>query len=149
MKNHYTYTATSILGLLLALPNLAAAEDYYQKTRGYRVEPESDPPSYVRNLSKTQFEAFRDIEWLDVGLDFRNRYEYRENDLRPYTKIEANGVPSKTFSIHYALLSNFKIHAAMAVITKPQLVRSTKLKLFRVMVSFILRMPWVVTGLLA
>lgn len=95
MKNHYAYTATSILGLLLALPNLATAEDYYQKTRGYRVEPESDPPSYVRNLSKTQFEEFRDIEWLDVGLDFRNRYEYRENDFRPYTKIEANGVPNK------------------------------------------------------
>jgi hypothetical protein len=44
MKNHYTNTATSIIGLLLALPNLATAEDYYQKTRGYRVEPESDPP---------------------------------------------------------------------------------------------------------
>ncbi|MGR8952310.1 MAG: alginate export family protein, partial [Gammaproteobacteria bacterium] len=40
------------------------------------------PPKYVRNLSRTQFEQFRDIDWLDVGLDFRTRYEYRENDLR-------------------------------------------------------------------
>jgi hypothetical protein len=56
--------------------------NYYQKTRGYRVEPESDPPRYVRNLSKTQFEQFKDIDWLDVGLDFRTRYEYRENDYR-------------------------------------------------------------------
>ncbi|MFI3137305.1 MAG: alginate export family protein [Methylococcaceae bacterium] len=48
-----------------------------------RVEPETDPPAYVRNLSKTQFKQFRDIEWLDVGLDFRLRYEYRENDYRP------------------------------------------------------------------
>lgn len=46
------------------------------------VEPEPDPPAYVRNLSKTQFEQFRDVEWLDVGLDFRTRYEYRENDYR-------------------------------------------------------------------
>jgi len=37
----------------------------------------------VRNLSKTQFEQFRDVEWLDVGLDVRTRYEYRENDYRP------------------------------------------------------------------
>lgn len=68
---------------LLSLSNLTSAENYYQKTKGYRVEPEPDPPSYVRNLSKTQFEQFRDVEWLDVGLDIRTRYEYRENDYRP------------------------------------------------------------------
>lgn len=56
--------------------------NYYQKTRGYRVEPESDPPRYVRNLSQTQFDQFKDVDWLDVGLDFRMRYEYRENDYR-------------------------------------------------------------------
>lgn len=74
-----------LLALLLALPGLAPAEDYYRKTKGYRVEPEPDPQSYVRELSKTQFKQFRDIDWLDVGLDFRTRYEYRENDYRPST----------------------------------------------------------------
>jgi hypothetical protein len=73
----------STLGLLLAWPGLANAEDYYRKTLGYRVEPESDPPSYVRNLSRTQFEQFRDVDWLDVGLEHRTRFEYRENDYRP------------------------------------------------------------------
>ena len=58
------------------------APNYYVKTRGYRVEPEPDVPSYVRNLSKTQFEQYKDVTWLDVGLDFRARYEYRENDYR-------------------------------------------------------------------
>ncbi len=77
-----TKSAFSALGLLLALPGLANAEDYYRKTKGYRVEPDPDPPAYVRNLSRTQFEQFRDVDWLDVGLDFRTRYEYRENDLR-------------------------------------------------------------------
>lgn len=76
-------SATTALGVLLAGSGLALAEDYYVKTKGYRVEPETDPPRYVRNLSKTQFEQFRDVEWLDVGLDFRTRYEYRENDYRP------------------------------------------------------------------
>ncbi|WP_411728117.1 alginate export family protein [Methyloglobulus sp.] len=75
--------AASAFSLLLAWPGLANAEDYYRKTLGYRVEPETDPPSYVRNLSRTQFEQFRDVEWLDVGLEHRTRYEYRENDLRP------------------------------------------------------------------
>ncbi|MEQ1560312.1 MAG: alginate export family protein [Methyloglobulus sp.] len=75
--------AANALGLLLAWPGLAIAEDYYRKTLGYRVEPESDPPSYVRNLSKTQFERFRDVDWLDVGLEHRTRFEYRENDYRP------------------------------------------------------------------
>ena len=74
--------STHLVAAFWLLPQLVQAEDYYQKTKGYRVEPEPDPPSYVRNLSKTQFEQFRDIEWLDVGLDFRSRYEYRENDLR-------------------------------------------------------------------
>ncbi len=84
MKRSFIHTksALSALGLLLALPGLANAEDYYRATKGYRVEPYSDPPAYVRNLSRTQFEQFRDVEWLDVGLDFRTRYEYRENDLR-------------------------------------------------------------------
>ncbi len=84
MKPRISNTATGILGLLLTIPQLAVAEDYYRKTKGYRVEPETDPPAYVRNLSKTQFEQFRDVEWLDVGLDFRTRYEYRENDYRPW-----------------------------------------------------------------
>jgi hypothetical protein len=79
-----------ILVLLLAANGAVQAEDYYVKTKGYRVEPEPDPPSYVRNLSKTQFKDFRDVTWLDVGLDFRTRYEYRENDYR-VTVPQANG----------------------------------------------------------
>ncbi len=81
-----------LLGLLLTLPDLAGAEDYYVKSKGYRVEPLPDPPAYVRNLSRTQFEQFRDVDWLDVGLDFRTRYEYRENDLRPWTDT-SSGAP--------------------------------------------------------
>jgi hypothetical protein len=65
------------------------ATNYYTKTRGYRVEPEPEPPRYVRNLSQTQFDQFKDVTWLDVGLDFRTRYEYREND---YRKIDTGSV---------------------------------------------------------
>lgn len=90
------YLRNALLGTgvagLLAAPGLAGAEDYYVKTRGYRVEPEPDPPSYVRKLSETPFEQFRDIDWLDVGLDHRMRFEYRENDYRVYNKTVAGGL---------------------------------------------------------
>jgi hypothetical protein len=82
----------TLISLLITSPILANAEDFFVKTRGYRVEPEPDPPSYVRNLSKTQFEQFRDIEWLDVGLDHRMRFEYRENDYRIYNQETPVGV---------------------------------------------------------
>lgn len=82
MKHGLKPNKRKLVAILTLLPQLAFAEDYYQKTKGYRVEPDTDPPAYVRNLSKTQFEQFRDVEWLDVGLDLRTRYEYRENDLR-------------------------------------------------------------------
>lgn len=97
MKRHFfTFNSkTRLASALLILPQLAVAEDYYRKTKGYRVEPETDPPAYVRNLSKTQFEQFRDVEWLDVGLDFRTRYEYRENDLRRRTNPSTGATLNK------------------------------------------------------
>jgi hypothetical protein len=73
----------------------AASVSYYQKSRGYRAEPEPDPPTYVRSLSRT-YEQFKDIDWLDVGLDFRTRYENRENDYRPWLDTrnpDATGAP--------------------------------------------------------
>ncbi|MBM4207773.1 MAG: alginate export family protein [Gammaproteobacteria bacterium] len=80
--NHKSFLI-GLTGLLMVLPGLTNAEDYYRKTLGYRVEPlPSDPPQYARTLNRTQLEQFRDVDWLDVGLDFRTRYEYRENDYR-------------------------------------------------------------------
>jgi hypothetical protein len=55
---------------------------YFKPSSSYSTQPESDPPRYVRNLSKTGIEAFKHITWLDVGLDHRARYEFRSNDIR-------------------------------------------------------------------
>ncbi|SCY19893.1 Alginate export [Nitrosospira sp. Nsp13] len=55
---------------------------YFQPSSSYSTQPESDPPRYVKTLSKTGIEAFKDITWLDVGLDHRTRYEFRSNDIR-------------------------------------------------------------------
>lgn len=55
---------------------------YFKPASSYSTQPESDPPRYVRNLSQTGIDAFKDITWLDVGLDHRTRYEFRSDDIR-------------------------------------------------------------------
>ena len=64
-------------------------EGYYVKTRGYRLEPEPDIPPYVRNLAKT-YKQFEGVDWLNIGLDSRVRFEYRQNDYRPWTDTTFN-----------------------------------------------------------
>ena len=59
-------------------------KSYYVPTRGYRLEPQPDIPPYVRNLGKT-YDQFKGIDWLNVGLDSRARFEFRQNDYRPWT----------------------------------------------------------------
>lgn len=55
---------------------------YYREPGTYGTKRETVPPGYVRTLNKTGIAAFSDINWLDVGLDHRMRYEYREDDFR-------------------------------------------------------------------
>ena len=55
---------------------------YFQPSSSYATQPETEPPRYVRNLSKTGIDAYKDITWLDVGLEHRTRYEMRSNDVR-------------------------------------------------------------------
>ncbi|MBM3577748.1 MAG: hypothetical protein FJX40_08795 [Alphaproteobacteria bacterium] len=64
-------------------------KSYYVPTRGYRLEPQPDIPPYVRNLGKT-YKEFEGIDWLNVGLDSRVRFEYRKDDYRPWTDMTVN-----------------------------------------------------------
>ena len=59
---------------------------YYRPANSYATNPDSDPPRYVRRLSQTGIEAFKDIHWLDIGFEFRTRYEMRHDDFR---RVEA------------------------------------------------------------
>ncbi|MFL9845920.1 alginate export family protein [Flavobacterium rhizosphaerae] len=53
---------------------------YYVEAGSYGTKRETDPPSYVRNLG---ISGLADgINWLDAGLDYRVRSEYRNNDIR-------------------------------------------------------------------
>ncbi len=55
---------------------------HYREARSYGTKRDTDPPRYVRRLSDTGIERLEQYDWLDVGLDFRFRYEYRDDDAR-------------------------------------------------------------------
>jgi hypothetical protein len=77
-------TASFRLALLLLIAlagGAAGAEGYFQPARSYGTQPDTDPPKYAKPLS-TVDAAWSELDWLDAGLDFRWRYEYRDDDLR-------------------------------------------------------------------
>ena len=55
---------------------------YYVEAGTYGTKRETDPPSYVRNMSTMGVKENKDLKWLEVGLDYRLRGEYRKNDIR-------------------------------------------------------------------
>lgn len=59
-----------------------AKRSFNVESRSTGTRRESEPPRYVRNLEKTDWFRGDGLDWLDVGLDYRLRYEYRDDDLR-------------------------------------------------------------------
>lgn len=55
---------------------------YYIESTAYSANPESDPPSYVKQLDQTGIKDFENIDWIDAGLNVRARFEHRNNDFR-------------------------------------------------------------------
>lgn len=62
-----------------------AANGFYVDRRSYGTQKETDPPRYVKQANKTwlkEYDAFSDVNWLDLGLEYRARFEHRDNDFR-------------------------------------------------------------------
>lgn len=62
-----------------------AQNGYYVERSSYGTQKESDPPRYVKQVNKTwlkDYDALADIDWLDIGLEYRARFEHRDNDFR-------------------------------------------------------------------
>lgn len=58
---------------------------YYVERKSFGTSLETEPPKYVKQLNKTwlkDYKEFKDVSWLDIGLDYRLRYEFRNNDFR-------------------------------------------------------------------
>ena len=70
----------------------APERDHYVEARSYGTKRETEPPAYVRNLSETGLPGAEDVTWLDLGLDYRFRYEFRDDDLRRPTQVTDNPV---------------------------------------------------------
>ncbi len=70
--------------------------NYFVKSRGYSSNPESDPPQYVHQLDRTGIEAFKDLNWIDAGLNYRMRFESRKNDFRRSRDTTDNVFLSRT-----------------------------------------------------
>lgn len=65
---------------------------YYRRSESYATNPELDPPRYVRRLSDIGVARLKDFTWLDVGLEHRTRYEWRNNDIRRIEGGEDNPI---------------------------------------------------------
>lgn len=77
------FASFTLIALLTSTAAIAEeSRNYYVPARSYSTAPESAPPRYVRTLSETGYEQFKDYDWLEVGGEFRTRYEYRSNDFR-------------------------------------------------------------------
>lgn len=88
----YQFRMTFLLYLICC--NVLAAEgeaapvqrqSYYVERKSYGTQKETDPPRYVKQANKTwlkDYETWKDADWLDLGLEYRIRYENRYNDFR-------------------------------------------------------------------
>lgn len=68
--------------LLLMLSTSLLAESYYRAPQSYSTTRDPDPPKYARHAPETGIDLLKNAAWLDLGLDYRFRYEYRDDDLR-------------------------------------------------------------------
>lgn len=57
-------------------------ETYYRAPQSYSTTRDPDVPRYARPASDTGWDALNMADWLDLGLDYRFRYEHRDDDLR-------------------------------------------------------------------
>ncbi|GAL85449.1 hypothetical protein MYP_2678 [Sporocytophaga myxococcoides] len=57
-------------------------KSYYVEAGSYGTKRDPTPPEYARQFNKTGITGVEKISWLDVGLDNRVRFEYRQYDIR-------------------------------------------------------------------
>lgn len=86
MTTHYT-PYLIVLAFFAAYTNtvLAAENSFYVERKSYGTQKETDPPRYVKQANETwlkDYDAFADVDWLDVGVEYRARFEHRDNDFR-------------------------------------------------------------------
>lgn len=74
-----------------ACASVAAGAQAAGAARSNGTRPEPEPPPYARTPGAIGLDVFRGLDWLDVGLDFRSRLEFHDNDFA--RKVEARELP--------------------------------------------------------
>lgn len=69
-------------GLVGVLQGEEKASSFYREADSYSTRRDPDPPKYSRAAADAGWPAISDWTWLDIGLDYRFRYEYRDDDIR-------------------------------------------------------------------
>lgn len=57
-------------------------KNYWVAPRATGTQRDTEPPRYVRDLGKTDWFKGQGLDGIDFGLDFRARWEYRDDDIR-------------------------------------------------------------------
>ncbi len=84
---YLTITTALLLGSNhhVAYADDATKSSYYVERKSFGTSFETEPPKYVKQLNKTwlmDYKGLEDVSWLDIGLDYRLRYEFRNNNFR-------------------------------------------------------------------
>ena len=58
------------------------AKTYYRAPQSYSTTRDPDVPKYARPAPNTDLDFLKEADWLDIGLDYRFRAEYRDDDIR-------------------------------------------------------------------
>jgi hypothetical protein len=58
------------------------ADTYYRAPGSYSSARDPDVPRYARRAPDIGWGLLENAHWLDIGLDYRFRYEHRDDDLR-------------------------------------------------------------------
>ena len=83
-----------------------AKPTYYVQFRSSGLQVQPDPPRYVKQANQTWLkdQGWQDVDWLDLGVEIRARYEYINNDFRK--KTETIDEPFQLRSRLYAAIKN-------------------------------------------
>jgi hypothetical protein len=82
------HISISVLSVLVTSQTIFAADpakdstSYYKPPLSYSTTRDPDVPKYVRPGDKLGIDFLKDATWLDFGVDYRLRAEYRDDDIR-------------------------------------------------------------------
>jgi hypothetical protein len=79
---HLTIPVFAAMTALSYSAEPAPKKSYYLAPLSYSTTRDPDVPKYSRPGSARDFASWKDLTWLDIGVDHRVRFEYRDDDIR-------------------------------------------------------------------